>query len=151
MLIFTGSVLFSDAQPEQKFYYLFDLFDFNEFGTLSFFDLIHLLDTCLFSVLRMFKIPEKRISINEEDINNLLEKYLFPVKRVSKLEFKRIISSDPLINRFLEIIEIENFKQEKGQYINEKVFSIKKDEYFKMQYDLLYTEESRKNNFFYSK
>jgi hypothetical protein len=130
---------------------LFDLFDFNETGSLAYFDLVHLLDTCIYSTLKMFKIPIKKISLNDDDLESLVEQYAFPTKRIQKLEFKRILRNDKYINRFLEILEVENFPLEESYYLNEKTFKVLKDEYLQFKQELIFSEESRKNQINFSK
>lgn len=120
-------------------------------GTLAFFDMIHLFDTSIQAILKMHKIPIKKITISDEDLLNLLERYAFPTKRLSKSEFQRIILTDPHIKKMLEILEIDNFDEEEVFHINEATFNLVKDDYIKFKQDLLFTEESKKNQINFSK
>lgn len=99
----------------------------------------------------MFKIPIKKISLNDDDLESLVEQYAFPTKRIQKIEFKRILKNDKHINRFLEIIEVENFTPEESYYLNEKTFKMLKDEYISFKQEHIFCEESRKNQINFSK
>lgn len=92
----------------------------------------------------MFKIPVKKISLIDDDLDDIVKKYVFPSKRVNKQEFKRIFTSESFIARFLNIIEVENFKVNDKYYLNERTYKMMKNEYLNFKQELLFIEDVKK-------
>lgn len=92
----------------------------------------------------MFKIPVKKISLIDDDLDDIVKKYVFPSMRVNKQEFKRIFTSESFIARFLNIIEVENFKVNDKYYLNERTYKMMKNEYLNFKQELLFIEDVKK-------
>ena len=166
--LFTGIAIVSDSKPNDKFscnfnYYMFlnfhiyfnlvifYLFDHNDIQSISFLDMIHLLETAIISILNIYKLPVDKVVVNDDILFELLKKYAFPTKRINKNLFERILTIDPYIKEFLDIVQIENYEQKEIFNVNEKTLNTLKDEYIRFKQNLLYTEDSNKNQLNYSK
>ena len=71
---------------------LFELFDFNEIQSISYFDLLYMFELIISSV---FKIYKKELDLNQkvsQEIEEFINKYFIPTKRITFLEFLKYLN-----------------------------------------------------------
>jgi len=59
--LLSGLIIFSDSQFDEKIKFLFDLFDFNELGHISFIDLEFMIICCANSTLKIYGIRNQEV------------------------------------------------------------------------------------------
>lgn len=78
--IFSGIIIFSDAESEDKIRFLFDLFDFNEIQTLSLMDIEFMMQSVLVCASKLFNVPQ---DINENELAELVRRNFKEGSRIS--------------------------------------------------------------------
>lgn len=70
--IFSGLIIFSQATPEEKIRFLFEMFDFNEIYLISLLDLEFMISSVLSATKKIFAMD--KVEINDFEISQLVRR-----------------------------------------------------------------------------
>lgn len=101
--LFAGLILFANsARFEDKIYFLFDIFDFNELNSLSIIDLEFMLISCANATFKIYQIGKE---VNEEEINQFLQNDFSDDLRINISQMLKWCAEKPEITEFMSLIK----------------------------------------------
>jgi len=81
--LFSGLIMFCQATFDDKIRFLFKIFDFNEFNSLSMIDLEFMIISCSNATFKIYNASGVDVVINEEEIKEVLSKYFDEDSRIN--------------------------------------------------------------------
>jgi len=106
--LFSGLVVFADSKFEDKVRFLFDLFDFNELGSITPLDIEFMLYSIVVSTFKVFSISSE--GVNDEEVAQFILAQFKDDSRVNITQLLKWTSSSQEINDFFAIIKKEKPK-----------------------------------------
>jgi len=106
--LFSGLVVFADSKFEDKVRFLFDLFDFNELGSITPLDIEFMLYSIVVSTFKVFSISSE--GVNDEEVAQFIQAQFKDDSRVNITQLLKWTSSSQEINDFFAIIKKEKPK-----------------------------------------
>ena len=140
--LFSGLILFSNSQFQEKIRFLFDLFDFNELNSLSIVDIEFMLNCCVAST---FRICKSMAEVNQDEISKFVNQNLQKENRVNISQLIKFCCNAKEINEYLTIIKRHLPFKEKLSF-NEFVLKLENPDYQIPKFFNIKKQGSKKNN-----
>ena len=110
--LFSGLILFSETKFEDKARFLFDIFDFNELGSLATIDIEFMISSCLNST---FKILSKNKEADLDEIHEIVEKGFSKDQRIDITEFIKWAKNSEECLTLIELLSGAELEKKKGK------------------------------------
>jgi len=104
---FSGLIIFSDSKFEDKIRFLFDIFDFNELGSITPLDIEFMLYSIVVSTFKVYSISS---DVNDEELASYVKKEYPDENRINIMQMLKWCSTSQEVNDFFAIIKKEKPK-----------------------------------------